>query len=318
MRIFITGIDGCVGGSIAENLRTAGHRVAGSVFFRDPGPGEYFVDLSRPDPFAGLDGGISREGLDAVVHTAGIVDQTRSARELHTVNALGTEKTLRWAKVAGACHFIQISSTSVYGTRVMGQDRTEETPVKRGIPFVPYSAAKIRAERFVSSGGIPFTILRMPAVLGPKDAMFSRTVAEAVRNGRLFRCGTGTNLVSTMCAGNIGPVIERVLAVGPTDDVYNCADYHLPWNDLTGLYRNELDGSGTVARRPLASMYLRLRKKGFLLIATHSYYGAHYPTDKLITRFAPRFQVSLEETVRCAVASLYGTNSRQEEMQRDR
>ena len=203
-----------------------------------------------------------------------------------------------------------MSSTSVYGTRVMGQNRTEETPVKRGIPFVPYSAAKIRAEEYVRSAGISYTILRMPAVLGPQDAMFSRTVAEAVRNNRLFRCGTGTNLVSIMCAGNIGPVLERVLEAGPTGEVYNCADYHLPWNDLVDLYRNELDGTGAVARKPIASMYLNLRKKDFLLIATHSYYGAHYPADKLIDRFAPRFPVSLEETVRCAVASLYDTDSR--------
>ena len=314
MRVFITGIDGCVGGSIARHLRAAGHEVGGSVFIRDPGPGEYFADLSRPDPYAGISAGHTG-GLDAVVHTAGIVDQSRSARELHLVNALGTEKTLRWAKAAGTAHFIQISSTSVYGTRVMGQNRTEATPVRRGIPFVPYSAAKIRAERFVRSAGIPYTLLRLPAVLGPGDAMFSRSVAEAVREDRLFRCGSGENLVSTMCAGNTGAVIERVLETGPTDDAYNCADYHLPWNDLAELYRREIDGTGTVYRKPLAAMYLRLRKKDFLLIATHSCRGAHYPTDKLLRRFAPRFPVSLEETVRCAVASLYDTDSRKEEMQ---
>jgi nucleoside-diphosphate-sugar epimerase len=317
MRVFVTGLDGCVGGSLAEHLRAAGHEVFGTVFLRDPGPGEYFLDLTRPEPFTGI--AVEEMGeLDAVVHTAGIVDQTRSARELHLVNALGTEKTLEWAKAAGAGHFIQMSSTSVYGTRVMGQNRTEETPVDRGIPFVPYSSAKIRAEEFIRASGLPYTILRMPAVLGPKDAMFSRTVAEAVRRDRLFRCGTGTNLVSTMCAGNIGAVIERVLETGPTDDVYNCADYHLPWNDLAALYRKELDGTGIVRRLPLAVMYLRLRKKDFLLIATHSYHGAHYPTDKLLARFAPRFPVSLEETVRSAVASLYDTDSRQKKVQRHR
>ncbi len=296
MNVFITGIDGCVGSHAAEHLRGAGCSVYGSVFLRPPGTKEYYADLRAPEPFKDIQG----KRFDAVVHTAGIVDQDRGRGELHRINATGTAKTLSWARTAGTRHFIHISSTSVYGIRTMGEQRTESTPVRRGIPFVPYSAAKIKAERSVRASGIPYTILRLPAVIGAGDAMFSRAITEAIVNKTMFRCGEGEKLVSLISAGNIGCVLEKVLIQGPANDCFNCADYHIPWNRLIEHYTKVLRSPCRVKKKHPISMYLNLRNKNFLLIASHSFYGAHYPNTKLLRTFTPVFSQSLEESVRAA------------------
>jgi nucleoside-diphosphate-sugar epimerase len=300
MRILLTGCDGFIGGRLKQDLSQAGHRVAGTTFDRPAGSDEVFLDLSDAASFAKL----PAEPFDAVVHAAGIVDQRAKRRRLFAVNSEGTGRLVRWARNNRVGHFIYLSSISVYGWKTMGQNRREErTRRSLGIPVVPYMASKIRAERFIESGGMGYTSLRLPAVLGRGDSYLSPTIITALLNGSFFTCGRLEKKVSLMCAANLGPLIHEILQAGPTGRAFNCCDAHVSWQALIAEYARCLGVEIPRHRRPLLSMISHLGDKHFLLLLTFSRFGAHFPDTLLHAHVPHQHPYSWQTCVAEAVSS---------------
>jgi len=278
MRVLVTGCDGFIGAAVTRDLRHSGHEVLGASYERAPGPNEAFLDLTDPKTFDNLP--LIR--FDAVVHAAGIVDQRIRRKRMIAVNTEGTKRLIRWARANGVSHFIFLSSISVYGWKTMGQDRSEEKIRRsRGIPVVPYMASKVRAERAIESGGLGYTLLRLPPVMGRGDSSLSPAVISALRNGTFFTCGSGVGKVSLMCVANLGPVIHRVLLAGPTNRAYNCCDAHVPWRTLVAEYARRLGVDVPDRKRSVFNMITHLGDKRYLLLLTFSRFGAHFPDGLL-------------------------------------
>jgi nucleoside-diphosphate-sugar epimerase len=299
MRILVTGSDGFIGAVVSRDLRQAGHEVVGSCYQRAPVPDEIFLDLTDVKTLANL----PSAPFDAVVHTAGIVDQRVRRKRMLAVNTEGTNHMIRWAKAAGVSHFIYLSSISVYGWRTMGQNRSEETTSRSGgISVVPYMASKIRAERAIESSGMGYTLLRLPAVLGRGDSYLSPTIISALRRGTFFSCGRGEKKVSLMYVANLGAVIQRILLAGPTDRAYNCCDVHLPSRELVAEYARHLGLDVPRRKRSVLSMITHLGDKRYLLLLTFSRFGAHFPTQVLHSSIPQHHQHSWQSGVAEAVA----------------
>jgi nucleoside-diphosphate-sugar epimerase len=112
-------------------------------------------------------------GADAMIHVAGQV-RARDPREFDAANVTGTLNVIDAARDAGVRRFVFVSSLAA-----------REPKLSR------YGASKRRAEKLVAASGLDWTIVRPPAVYGPRDGemldlfqMASRGIMPMPRQGR--------------------------------------------------------------------------------------------------------------------------------------
>lgn len=91
------------------------------------------------------------QGADAVVHVAGLTNSPDPS-EFEEANVIGTRRLLHAAKRCDVQRFVFTSSLSA-----------------REPSLSAYGASKANAEAFVEASGLDFTIVRPPAVYGPRD-----------------------------------------------------------------------------------------------------------------------------------------------------
>ena len=91
------------------------------------------------------------EGADAVIHIAGLTN-TPDMSEFELANVTGTANVIAAAKAARVRRFVFVSSLSA-----------------REPKLSEYGASKARAEELVQASKLDWTIVRPPAVYGPRD-----------------------------------------------------------------------------------------------------------------------------------------------------
>ena len=172
MKVLVTGASGFLGSHIGEQLAGAGHQVRLllrptssrrflSAFPYEEAPGDVTDPASLPPAV---------EGVDAVVHAAGLV-KARNEAEFHSVNTQGTQNLLLAVKAA-APHlqrFVYISSLAAHGPSPDGAPRPVDAPPR---PLTAYGRTKLAGENITraSSAGARSVIFRMPVIYGPRDA----------------------------------------------------------------------------------------------------------------------------------------------------
>ena len=298
MNVLVTGADGCVGGAIAEQLRSSGYSVHGLVYGRDPvDEQESRLDLRDPAALSSLEAG----PFSVVVHAAANVDPSVPAKAMFAINLGGTVNVLRWAKEQGCSHFVQISSVSVYGNKARGSNRTESSTARSLRVGLPYSRSKAAAEIEVEQSGIPYTILRLPMVIGKGDALASPTVIDAIRDGSFFMAGSGSKLCSVMTVPNIGPFVEHILRRGPSGCALNFADHHVPWREIAQRYADEMETTLPGKRFSWPKGFFSGKATQWLLLWSCSKAGGHFPTDELEFHLGPMRTVRWQRAVADAV-----------------
>jgi len=147
--IAVTGATGFVGQSLLDVAASMGIGVR-ALARRVPAPrqGVTWVqgDLQDRAALAKL-----VEGTEAVIHVAGVVNAADPA-EFDRANVDGTAAVLDAARAAGVPRFVFVSSLSA-----------REPDLSR------YGASKARAELHVRASGLDATIVRPPAIYGPRD-----------------------------------------------------------------------------------------------------------------------------------------------------
>lgn len=161
----VTGATGFVGRAVLEAATRAGLRVqalARRVPADAPPAGVAFVrgDLADRTALAAL-----THGADAVIHVAGLT-RTLDDRAFETVNVLGTQTVMEATRAAGIRRFVFVSSLAA-----------------REPQLSAYGASKARAEALVQASGLEWTIVRPPAVYGPRDAEMFELFQSAARFG---------------------------------------------------------------------------------------------------------------------------------------
>ena len=91
------------------------------------------------------------KGAEAVIHVAGVVNAPDAAG-FEAANVFGTLGVIEAAVAAGVPRIIHVSSLSA-----------------REPELSAYGASKARAEKLVMSSGLDWTIVRPPAIYGPRD-----------------------------------------------------------------------------------------------------------------------------------------------------
>jgi nucleoside-diphosphate-sugar epimerase len=149
MKLAVTGGTGFVGSRLLEAAVADGHQVTGLA--RRPMPPRANIDwlagsLEQPDALDRL-----VAGVDAVIHVAGVISG-RTAADFDRANVDGTQAMIDAAAKAGVKRFVHVSSIAA---------RVPELSL--------YGASKAKSEQIVANSGLPFAIVRPPAVYGPGD-----------------------------------------------------------------------------------------------------------------------------------------------------
>jgi nucleoside-diphosphate-sugar epimerase len=187
MTILVTGASGFLGSHVAEQLSQRGQKVralvrkSSNTKFLQGLPNVELAYGSVEDRASVLAAG---EGITGIVHAAGLV-KARGPAEFHKINTEGTENLLAsaLAQKAHLKRFVLVSSQAAGGP-----SDTLGTPKQVGQetdPVTHYGRSKLAAEAAALrlKNELPITILRPPAIYGPRDQeilIFFKSVDKGV------------------------------------------------------------------------------------------------------------------------------------------
>lgn len=258
----VTGGHGFLGSHLVELLLARGFSVR--CLLRPERPAAVFsgrsVEVARGDLRR-------REGLaaavrevDLVFHVAGLVT-ARGPAEFRAVNVEGTRRLA--AAVGqlnpGCRRFVYVSSQAAAGPSRDGRPIREERPPE---PLTHYGRSKLEGERVLPDalGGVAWTVVRPPAIYGPRDEgilPFFQLAARGFAAGLEGTRGRRFNLLHAR------DVAEGMLAAAETPAAsgrtYFLADEHGTGYDYREVARSLERAFGRRTRRvPLPDLLLDL------------------------------------------------------------
>lgn len=233
MRVLVTGATGFIGSHLCTALCRDGHEVTAAV--RAGSNRQWLADLpiryAQVDLFSGAGLAEATRDVDAVFHVAGLT-RAHGRRAYHLGNQLTTRNVLRAYRQTGAPGgtLIYISSLAAAGPAWPGRARTEADPP---CPTNYYGTSKLAAEREVLAFGrwFPVTIIRPPAVYGPRDTNMISLFAAAAKGFVLLPNG-GRAPVSLVHVDDLVRglllALEHPRAVGGAKERVSGVGYRVP------------------------------------------------------------------------------------------
>jgi nucleoside-diphosphate-sugar epimerase len=170
MRVLVTGATGLVGSHVAERLLARGdavralvRRSTAATDLRERGVEVRLGDLGEGE---GLEAAV--DGVDAVVHSAGLIHMAAGNGNFWQVNVEGTRRLAAASAAARVHRFVHLSSVAVYGHTAVPM--AEDAPKR---PAGPYGKSKWAAEEalWAAHAGqrLPAVALRPCAIYGGRD-----------------------------------------------------------------------------------------------------------------------------------------------------
>lgn len=187
MRLAITGATGFVGSAALDTALAQGFQV-NALSRRQPTArkGVTWVQGTLEDEAA-----LSQltHGADAVIHIAGLTN-TPDPAQFEIANVTGTANVIAAAKAQKVKRFVFVSSLSA-----------------REPQLSQYGASKQRAEELVAASGLDWTMVRPPAVYGPRDVDMFELFRSAKMGLVPLPPGGGTSLI------HVQDLVELLLAL---------------------------------------------------------------------------------------------------------
>lgn len=255
MKVLVTGATGFVGSHTAEHLLSEGHEVRALA---RPSSNLVWLEGKPIEVVQGnmLDADSLRSamaGIDAVVHIAGAT-AARNKRGFYEANQLATRGLLEGAKrfAPNLSTFLYISSQTAGGPSVDAKPVTEETPPH---PITTYGKSKLAAEEEarIYREHFPTTILRLPAIYGPRDTAiltFFQTVAKGIKP----LIGFSDKHVNLLHVGDVAYGIGLALthASSRNRTFYIGSEQQYNWRELSDLAAKIMGKRGIFIRVPHA------------------------------------------------------------------
>ena len=207
MKALVTGATGFVGSHVVEALTARGDEIV--VLARDPARAVPLAPFGVRVVRGSLDDGASlaaaAAGADVVFHLAGLT-AAASSEDFHRANADGTRRLLDAVRAAAPtlARLVYVSSQAALGPSAPGRPLAEDAPCH---PLTAYGRSKLAGEVVVRGAtDVPWTIVRPPAVYGPRDREFL-TLFRMVSRGVAAVFGRGDQQVSLVFAPDLADAI---------------------------------------------------------------------------------------------------------------
>lgn len=197
-RILVTGATGFIGRALAPALHADGHDVLtpGRAEVGDMGPG---ADWAR-----------FLEGVEAVIHLAGLAHARYGEAELMRVNAGGALALAAQAARAGVGRFVLMSSVKAAADESGDVALAESAPAK---PGAPYGRSKRVGEQAVlAHASLRPVVLRPPLVHGPGAKANFATLMRLAASPLPLPLASLTARRSVIARDSLIGAVKRVLA----------------------------------------------------------------------------------------------------------
>lgn len=229
MKVLVTGGTGFVGSHLIDRLLERGDEVTALV--RSPARAASIaargVTLVEGDLAnrAALEAAVRDQAI--VYHVAALTGAVNEAELMHA-NRDGTARLVEALAQAGtASRLLLVSSGAAGGPAAVGSPKRDATNDR---PLTMYGRSKLAAEAVVRASSLPWTILRPPAVYGPRDRANFLAIFRAVsRFGIAPVFGTGTQELSLIhvadlaeaciVAANCAAALEQIWYVNHAEAV---------------------------------------------------------------------------------------------------
>ncbi len=250
--ILVTGATGFIGQRLTRLLMKRGHRVrllcmdrkAGEDMF--PKAEVFGGNLLKPETLEGL-----TEGIETVIHLAGIVSYSKSRDEIFAANVDTTRNLLAISKHVK--RFIFSSSVSVYG-KISGM-ADENYPTS---PMNPYGESKLECEKLIVKSGIPHVMLRIAPIYGMGSPSWMKNLSLMEKG---FPIPKTKNLTHVVHISDVLQALERSVKRG--EGIYNIADRNpIPFMDFVEIIMRDLGKEPKRMNMLLVKMAARAKGMG--------------------------------------------------------
>jgi nucleoside-diphosphate-sugar epimerase len=236
MRVLVSGASGFLGSHVAEQLKELGHEVVCLVrktsdvtFLRELGAELASGSVDAPESLVSA---MSR--VQAVVHCAGLV-KARNMEEFDRVHKHGTLALARAAieHAPGLQRFVHVSTAGVMGpSRKSAKHLISDAPN----PVTSYGKSKLSAELALLElkDQLPITVIRPPAIYGPRDREILAFFQMIRRTRMAFRMGDSMQSVSMIYASDCARAcVQAIFADVPSGSTYFVDDgYTYTYEDM--------------------------------------------------------------------------------------
>jgi nucleoside-diphosphate-sugar epimerase len=238
MHIFVTGASGYIGGSVAERMKAAGHRITG---------------LARSEDKAAL---LRARGMDAVV---GTLDDARLLADMAkradaVVNAAnsdhrGAVEALIRALAGSGKPLLHTSGSSIAGNDARGEPCDRIYHSLDEITPEPEKAARVRIDRRIieaAEQGVRSVVLCNTLIYGHgaglhRDSVqIPALVAQARKSGVARYVGRGLNVWSNVHVGDMADLYLLALEKAPAGSFYFVENGEASFEDLVGAIAESL------------------------------------------------------------------------------
>lgn len=219
MRVLVTGATGFLGYRFIERYHTEYELVATGRNLKMGEKIRYLgVDFQRAqiDDADAIDALV--EGVDAVVHSAGLSSPWGRYDDFYQANVQGTQSVVDACLKHGVKRLVHISTPSLYAENKDKSDVRESDPLPAQFAN-HYAATKHLGDQIVfkaaEESGLEAVLLRPRALIGRGDTVIMPRLLRAHQEGRLRVIGNGRNWVDLTAVSNVCHAIDLALHSGP-------------------------------------------------------------------------------------------------------